>query len=84
MHQIMFAENGELSCLNWHFRGKRMRRLKKHLSHDRKSGSDRRMVEKKFDTLDNAFFGAPQIGLTILQMTVEIGDFCQSKPKQTI
>ena len=40
--------------------------------------------EKKFDTLDNAFFGTPQIDLTILQMTVGIGDFCQSTPKQSI
>ena len=59
-----------------------MRRLKKHLSHDRRNGSDRRMVEKKFDTLDNAFFGAPQIGPTILQMTVEIGGSCLFEPKQ--
>ena len=73
--------NGELSCWNWHFRGKRMRRLKKHLFHARRNVSDLRMVEKKFDTLDNVWFGAPQIGLTTLQMTVEIGDFCQSKPK---
>ena len=61
-----------------------MRRLKKYLSPNRKNGSDRRMVEKEFDILDNAFFGARQIGVTILLMTLEIGAFCQSKPKQSI
>ena len=53
-----------------------------HLSQDRRNGYDRRMVEKKFDTLDNACFGAPQISLIILQMTVEIGGSCLFEPKE--